>query len=174
MNATELRRAFASLVVQEEGLLYRYVRTLVRNRSDAEEVFQEAVLIAWRKFAEFEQGTNFRAWLLQIAFFAACNYRRARYRTPLEISDAFARAIADERETRADRLDERAWALDHCLPRLGPRERELLRRRYEVGQTVQEIAVQTQRSVMAVYKALNRIHHSLLDCIQRTLRQEGA
>lgn len=174
MDPAQRRQAFADLVNQDERVLYRYLRTFVRNRADAEELMQESLLVAWRKFGDFEEGTNFRAWLLQIAFFAARNHRRSRYNTSVETADAVARAIADERETDADRLDERAWALNQCRQRLGPREKDLLRRRYELEHSVKQIGEEVQRSEMAVYKALSRIHHNLLECIERTLRREGS
>jgi len=53
------------------------------------------------------------------------------------------------------------------------RDRTLIRRRYESGAAVQMVAADLGRSVQAVYRALNRIHLALLDCIQRTLRAEA-
>jgi RNA polymerase sigma-70 factor (ECF subfamily) len=169
MQSDQQQLAFLQLMEREEASLYRYVRSLVRNRSDADEVFQESVLVAWRKFGEFEEGTNFRAWIFQIGYFTAGNYRRSRYRGTAELDESFMRAVADERETSGERLDERAWALDLCLQKLSERERDLLRERYELGASIKEIARRTQRSVMAVYKAVNRIHHALLACVGSTL-----
>ncbi len=170
MSSRDRKTEFAGLLAQEENYIYRYVRTLVRTRSDAEEVFQEAVLVAWRKFDQFESGTNFRAWVCQIAYFAASSHRRNRGSMDHQLDDEFARAIADEREANVERLDERAWALDACLQKLRQRDRAMLRRRYELSMTAKEIAVEVGRSAMAVHKAMNRIHHALMDCVDQMLR----
>lgn len=39
---------------------------LTRNQADAEDLVQEAALLAYRAFDSFETGTNFKAWFLKI------------------------------------------------------------------------------------------------------------
>lgn len=46
--------------------LYQVALRLTRNRADAEDVVQEAVLRAFRGFDRFNPGTNCRAWLFTI------------------------------------------------------------------------------------------------------------
>src|SRR5580658_6247278 len=46
--------------------LYNVAFWLARNRSDAEDLVQEAILKALRGFAAFEPGTNFKAWIFRI------------------------------------------------------------------------------------------------------------
>ena len=45
---------------------YRAAYHLTRNEADAEELVQEAALLAFKGFGRFEVGTNFRAWFLTI------------------------------------------------------------------------------------------------------------
>ena len=52
---------------------YRAAIYLTRNQADAEDVVQEAVLLALRGFDGFQPGTNFKAWFMRIltnAFYA--------------------------------------------------------------------------------------------------------
>lgn len=49
---------------------------MARNRDDAEDIVQEAALLAYRAFHTFQEGTNFRAWFLRIV----TNCFRQRYR----------------------------------------------------------------------------------------------
>ena len=49
----------------------------------------------------------------------------------------------------------------------------MLRSRYAPGATVKSVAAAEGRSVDAIYKALNRIHDALSNCIQRSLAKEG-
>lgn len=61
-----------------------------RNRADAEDLVQEAALLACRGFKTFEQGSNFRAWFFRIL--TNCFYskyrKRKRQGTEVELEDA--------------------------------------------------------------------------------------
>jgi RNA polymerase sigma-70 factor (ECF subfamily) len=61
-----------------------------RNRTDAEDLVQEAALLACRGFKTFERGSNFRAWFLRIL--TNCFYskyrKRKRQGTEIELDDA--------------------------------------------------------------------------------------
>jgi len=54
------------------GVALRYSR----NQADAEDLVQEAALLAYRAFDSFESGTNFRAWFLKIL--TNCYYSKHR------------------------------------------------------------------------------------------------
>jgi RNA polymerase sigma-70 factor (ECF subfamily) len=45
---------------------YQAALHMTRNRADAEDLVQDAVLRAWRGFEGFEKGTNFKAWFFRI------------------------------------------------------------------------------------------------------------
>ena len=53
---------FAAVINSAFGVALRYTR----NQADAEDLVQEAALLAYRAFDSFESGTNFRAWFLKI------------------------------------------------------------------------------------------------------------
>lgn len=58
---------------------YAAARHLTGDPADAEDLVQEAALLAWKGFATFTVGTNFKAWFLRIltnAFYM--KYRRDR------------------------------------------------------------------------------------------------
>src|ERR1700723_193140 len=57
---------FEELAMPLFGSLYNFARWLVQNQNDAEDLVQETYLKAFRSFASFEPGTNFRAWIFQI------------------------------------------------------------------------------------------------------------
>jgi RNA polymerase sigma-70 factor (ECF subfamily) len=67
--------------------------------------------------------------------------------------------------SKADVLDAQHEALADCYAKLSPRDQHLIELRYQEGATVKSVAERLQRSVDAVYKALNRIHTALLDCV---------
>ena len=60
------RTRFESLLESVLEPAYRTAYHLTRSNEDAEELVQEAALLAFRGFAQFKEGTNFRAWFLTI------------------------------------------------------------------------------------------------------------
>ena len=61
----EDRARFEAIVLPHLDAAFNLARWLLRNRSDAEDVTQDAVVRAFRAFGTYRSG-NARAWLLQI------------------------------------------------------------------------------------------------------------
>lgn len=59
--------------------LFRTAMRVIGNRSEAEDLVQEAYLQAWKSFHRFEVGTNCRAWLFKILFHVIYHHRRKWY-----------------------------------------------------------------------------------------------
>lgn len=60
------RDEFSALLEPHMSRAYGVALHLTRNAADAEDLVQEAALLAYRGFATFERGTNFRAWFLRV------------------------------------------------------------------------------------------------------------
>jgi len=166
--------SFVQIFVRHEPALRSFVRPMVPTVEDMQEVIQQTCLVLWRKVGEFEQGTNFLSWACTIARFEVLKYRRTRARDPHLFSDELLVLLADEGAAESDLRERERRALDHCIERLQPRQRELIRRCYAGGTTIKEAAKNLGRSATGLYKALNRIRLLLLECIQRRLAQEAA
>ena len=63
-------------------------------------------------------------------------------------------------------------ALEGCLSKLAPTQRELLDSRYTKGEPVNEIAMKTGRDENVVSASLYRIRRALMKCVEATLGQE--
>lgn len=57
---------FTSLLDSVLEPAYRTAYHLTRNEADAEELVQEAALLAYKGFDRFELGTNFKGWFMTI------------------------------------------------------------------------------------------------------------
>jgi RNA polymerase sigma-70 factor (ECF subfamily) len=66
MNDEYARARFETLMLPLMNDAYNLARWLMKNREDAEDMVQESYLKAFRFFESFHEGTNCRAWLLQI------------------------------------------------------------------------------------------------------------
>jgi RNA polymerase sigma-70 factor (ECF subfamily) len=60
--------AFADLVRQHHGAVFRMAQRLLRHRDDAQEVVQETFLAAYEGIAGFQQRASIKTWLLAIAW----------------------------------------------------------------------------------------------------------
>ncbi len=155
--------------------VYAYILSLVANRADADEVFQEVSMTVWMKFDQFELGSNFRAWAYRIALNKVREFQRARRYLPVFLDSDLLEIVDRLTTERSEALDNQYRALADCLGKLHPRDRDLIERRYRVGATPKSVSQQVGRSVAAVYKALSRIHDALFDCMRRaTVMEEYA
>jgi len=78
-----IRREFEERMADSGALAYRVARGVLRNDADAEDVAQEALLRAFRKFARLRDRTRFRAWLVRISFRIALDRLRSAKRREL-------------------------------------------------------------------------------------------
>ena len=67
--------------------LWVIAAAVLGRRSDAEDVLQEAAMIGLRKIADFEEGTNFSAWMGGIVRNVARNHARKRSRRQTSDTD---------------------------------------------------------------------------------------
>lgn len=162
--------AFTRLLLQNQKRIAGLIYSLVPRGADADDVMQETCAILWRKFGEFEAGTNFGAWALRIARFQVMSHYRNRTRAQARLSDETIEALADTLAATHWESSDRVEALRTCLGQLREREFDLVRRRYDGGENIGEIANHLGSSVPAVYKALARLHVRLLACVNSKLR----
>ncbi|WP_425395375.1 sigma-70 family RNA polymerase sigma factor [Aeoliella sp.] len=163
---------FVRLSAEHQRHVYLHILAQLPNRTDADDVMQETSLVLWRKFDDFQPGTNFRAWACRIAHFEVLKFLEKSGRTGAHFDSDVAKCIAQTMEDRADELDERRAVLDGCLKKLRDHDRELVRARYVDGMAARQLAHHSGRSVDAVYKTLQRIHRALLNCIERAIARE--
>lgn len=163
---------FNRLVVTHQRRIYGFIYTLVQDYAATEDILQETTTVLWRKFEQFEPGTDFGAWALRVARFSVFEWRRKQQKLPLAIGDELLLELANKAEAAqsADHLASYE-ALEDCLTHLAQRDRDLLQDRYTEAHPVTEIARRSGRTRDAVYKVLARIHRNLGTCIQHKLKE---
>src|SRR6476660_9725441 len=89
--------AFAAEALSYIDSLYGTAMRLTRRAADAEDLVQDTYLKAFRSAAQFERGTNLKAWLFTILHNTFRNMRRHDGRNPIDVdSDVVERAAGDE------------------------------------------------------------------------------
>lgn len=80
LEKTALRREFEERLAECGTLAFRVARGVLRNGPDAEDVAQEAMLQAYRRFARLRDRSRFRGWLVRITFRLALDQARSARR----------------------------------------------------------------------------------------------
>lgn len=165
---------FLRLYVEHEEDLRGFVRSLVPTLEDAREVLQETAALLWRKFDDLDSTENFRRWAFGVARMEALTFRRDRARDRHVFSEDLIRLLEAEAEEAAVQGYREVRALEACLKKLPQVQRTLLETAYGTGARIDEMALASGRTPMALYKVLHRLRMTLADCIRMTLeREEG-
>lgn len=169
------RKMFEVFVRENEGALMAYIRTFTRDAQIAEDLFQETMLIAWRKFDEFDTRGSLSAWLRGIAKNLIRNAWRKQSNDRLVFDESTANVAQNTIEAvemqGSDTWLERLSVLSDCISWLPVRSKELITARYTDKRTTDELALSVGISAEAVRKRLQRIREQLADCIERKLEE---
>jgi RNA polymerase sigma-70 factor (ECF subfamily) len=147
---TELESRFIRDGLPALNGLFGYALQLTRNRSDAEDLLQEATIKAYAGFRSFRPGTNLTAWLTRIIANTVIDTHRRRQRRPTEhlVDDFFDWYCPTDRSFRATGRSAEAEAIGKlpesrivdALNSLSDGERTVLYYVYVEGYRYNEIA----------------------------------
>ena len=174
-NETDVGESFVRYFSKYEGNVRAFVASLLQDWSGVDEVVQATSIVMWRKFDQFDQEgeeSNFLKWAFMIARFDVLKYRSKVARDRLVFSDDVHALLDREAESVAAAQSEREWALQSCIKKLAPAQRELIEATYGSGVSIKDASLQVGRTPTALYKALARIRDSLHDCIEKTLARK--
>ena len=73
-------REWETLLAENAPLAFRVARGVLKNDADAEDVAQEALVRAYRRFDRLRERERFRAWLVRISFRIALDRLRSMKR----------------------------------------------------------------------------------------------
>lgn len=165
---------FEQLVLPHLDGAVNLARWLLRNRDDAEDVVQEAMLRACRFFGSF-RGGDARAWLLQIVR-NSC-YTWLEKNRPSELMTEFDEELhqrpSPNPETLATQADERQ-RLMLALESLPARSREILVLRELEGCSYKEIADITGTPLGTVMSTLARARERLRRALTGAAAKEAS
>ncbi|MBK1832626.1 sigma-70 family RNA polymerase sigma factor [Roseibacillus ishigakijimensis] len=158
---------FSQLLVGNRHRIYGFIYSLLHDHQQSEDLMQEVSTILWRKFDQFEEGTDFAAWAMSVARFCALNWRRKQARVPLALEEDDLMRLADDAAALGCSLDDRRDDLEVCLGRLPNRCRQAVWFRYQEDLPVKDIAKKQRVSIRSIYLLLEKAHGMLLDCMNR-------
>jgi len=167
-------RAFAGLVRQYNGVLYRLAWRMLRSEEEARDVVQEAFLRVYRALHTFDQSRKFSTWILRITTNLCIDRLRRRRMKTLSIDinsndeEHIPLVLVDDGpspEARYGRTSLRE-VLDETITELPPIYRAVVELRYKQELAYDEIAEVLGIPLGTVKARLHRAHRHLKDRLQ--------
>jgi len=148
---------------------YNLARWLERNDQAAEDLVQETYLKAFRNFASFEPGTNFRAWMFRIlrnTFYSSRTSLESRMTVQLCGDEESPWLLADIPDQESLVIEKSSIAaIRHAIEQLPVTHREVMLLCDVEGLSYREIAEELQIPMGTVMSRLARAR----DVVRRTL-----
>ena len=157
------REALRFLYVSYSHNIYGYVRSIVRDDHEAEDVTQHVFAKLMTTIGKYDdRGVPFFAWLLRLARNVAIDHLRGNRMTPTE-------TVMDADLSSAGDIDDGA-AVWEALASLPEEQREVVVLRHVVGLTPGEIADRLGRSEGSIHG----LHHRGRRALQKELTLIGS
>lgn len=166
------QRAFHGLVARHHGPAFRIADRLLRNRADAEDVVQEAMLRVWVQAPTWRPAALFRTWLYRVVVNLAIDRHRQRQRrgggAPVTEADTVADPGPDPAARAAQgEVDGLVAAAVAALPE---RQRAALVLAHYEGLSNSEAAAVLDTSVSGIEALLVRARRALRARLEPLLR----
>ncbi len=171
MHGIEADAVFEILVRENAAMLATYLRAAVRDPGAVDDLFQESMLVAWRKLDKFDRTRPFGPWIRGIAArLVMAHYRNAPRHGLLCDEDFLAyldQQVQHIAERPGDTWDEKVSALAECIKALPEHYGQPIRLRYMDEKPAARVADHLGVSLETIRKRLQRARARLLDCLQR-------
>jgi RNA polymerase sigma-70 factor, ECF subfamily len=162
------RGAFNTLYRSTANRLFGICLRVLTQRSEAEDALQDVYTAVWRKAAQFDATkASATAWLAMIARNKAIDRLRAmpaqQARGSLELAENVedtAASLPQQVQTATDRA-----RLEHCLQRLEPRRRSLIRAAFFDGLTYEELSAKIEAPLGSIKSWIRRGLLQLRECL---------
>ena len=166
-NARDL---FDILVREHADMVVAYLRSLVGRDPIVDDLFQETMMVAWRRLKDYDRSRPLGPWLRGIARHLALEHsRRSRARphtTDPDVLDLIEQRFERHADRAGDSFGDLAETLVDCLMRLPEAMRRVIVLVYERNLSLSAVATHTGESKDAVMKRVQRARQLLAECIE--------
>jgi RNA polymerase sigma-70 factor (ECF subfamily) len=158
---------FWNLLEPEHPRAELFCRRLCGSKEDGDDLYQDALLTALRRFGQLRDPSSFRPWLYRILINSYRNRNRSPWRRrKADMSDE---SIANLRHfDPTERHIARRW-LDRAMKVLSPEDRALIVLFEIEGWSISELAQLSRRSDAAVKARLSRSRRKMRKALARYL-----
>ena len=158
---------------EDRQFVYAVAKRIVKTDEDADDVAQDALLLAYRNLARFRGASKLRTWLYRIATTTALGHLRRTKRARLHIPLADVELV-EPAKSADDAIEDAEIDAIVCdaVAELEPVYRDVLIVRAEANEA--EAAERLGISVANVKVRAHRARKQLRDSLERALREPSA
>ncbi len=147
--------AFDAFYVRNHELIFRFLMFRLRNRSDAEEAFQETFLRIHRSIGSYKKGNRALPWVFTVAKNVAIDsFKRRKNTVSIDEGDA----VIDPRTLDALQLRQE---LELLLVKLTKQDQELLNRRLIDDEDFESLAFAMKTNPVNLRQRFSRLMRRL-------------
>jgi RNA polymerase sigma-70 factor (ECF subfamily) len=163
------RAVFEILAREHADMLTAYLRSLVGHDPSLDDLFQQTMLVAWRRLNDYDRSRPFGPWLRGIAQKLVLEHHRRRAHRPAPMDPAVLveldRRFDDLASGPGDSFRERAERVLACLAKLPDSMRNSIELVYARGMLIASVATALGSSEEAVKKRVQRGRQLLAQCL---------
>ena len=174
MSGEPTARELFEVLVREHGdALLASIRATA-GAAHADDIFQDTVIVAWRRLPDYDRTRPFGPWLRGIARMIALDYASKRARVRLEspvVIESIERDLAAFDRFRGGGAEgamgfrERLAALEDCIARLPAAYADAVQSAYRDSHTIAHLAAASGESQESIKKRLQRARAMLGECL---------
>lgn len=164
---------FETLMREHADMLLAFLNASVRDPHAVDDIFQETMVVAWRRLDDFDHTRSFPKWLRGIASKLILAHFRKSGRNPLHIDEStlewMESRFAQVQRLQGDTLSEKLDLLRDCIARLSEENRTAIEARYIDQDSLEEIVHKLGLALQTVKKRLYRAKLQLESCLSKKL-----
>ena len=169
-------KSFEILIKEHRDMMLSYARALLAEGShQAEDVVQEACIVAYLQLEDFDQSRSFPKWLRGIVRYKVMESQRAWKRQPWVTDPHVIEGMEDVYQTFdqvriEDNWRDRIALIEKCVSQLNDQMRRTVELVYQFGMPLKAVATEMSTTIMAAGQRLSRARKLIRICVQRQMK----
>jgi len=147
-----------------------YVRVMVLNYHDSQDIIQNIAVVFAEKIAGLDPARDIVPWVLTVARYEIANYFRSKGRETELLDERIMQRMETAYHSLHGEADKIKKSLHECMQKLNSRPRYILELRYFRDMKITDISKRLGISTNAVYITLCRTRDALAKCVQKKTR----
>ena len=170
---SDAKQVFEILMRENAEMLLAFIRSSVYDSHAVDDIFQEVMVVAWRRLDDFDRSRSFGKWIRGIAGKLVLAHYRRTGKNPLNFDagalDWLEGRFARIQSRKGDTLSEKLELLRECVASLSTENRQTIEARYLHQNSLDQIVKGMGVALETVKKRLYRAKLQLEKCVDHKM-----
>lgn len=159
--------AFELIIDRYQNAIYKYVRYIVYNQCDIDDIVQEVFIKIYSNLYQYKTKTNFEGWIYKIAYNHTMTTLKKKSKEPLIFMEEVPDTIVYDEEK-----SELSPEVKKVMSNLKPEERAVLFLRINEGLSYKEISKITKKNESLLRKKYERTKSKFINSYEEVTNDE--